>query len=301
MFPSSLSFLFLFYGLFSFFVFPFLGNAKQSLNCPCEKILERGKCDNPDCITVCNLQHVFNEAGEFIAEKCLEKGTKEISFDIKGENVSELEDVIDDIKDIVEDNDEILQKTCPGCLSKGETKAKLVPNPDEEGCNKYIYTNEYKGWRNTKQECDEDQKSGQICESNEEKDDKYEACCAKEYMFNEEGKLKIYSHTANTKEELEIGQTCGEEEANEIMDRIGSYVEGIMGGNSKKFSKKIYEKCPDGCSFYVMYLAPIDRTTCSGKLDLQVACTHKADRSGFPISLPVYDIEVDYKEEVKCQ
>ena len=139
-----------------FFLFPVFGNT----TCDCEKIIKEKKCDNPDCIKICNLQSVFDSAGQLLQEKCLKKittekkekfkekelfsakgvkGTAAIALDVEGF----LKKKKKIIKTINQKNKNIVKKTCPGCYLHSKVTTKITPQRGEENCDKYIQTEEF--------------------------------------------------------------------------------------------------------------------------------------------------------------
>ena len=280
--------------------------------CNCEKILKEGECNDPDCIKICNLENVFDSAGKLIKNKCL-KGTKTIPeykvTDIRANEIEDhLEESNEEYKEIKEENEKKIQKNCPGCNISAKMKALMTPVIKKEGCDKYINTDNFKQWREEidkkstycTPQTDNDGipvplslKTRTLCKSNEE----YLHCCPSQYL-NKSYKLKY------TLKHEDKPEKCTEDHEEEIQIKIRDYMIEVMQGNSSSFSKKIFQKCPDGCSFDATVNSLKINTDCSGTLDLSILCSHKAKRKGngfFSIALPVYNIKVTYDEDIKCQ
>ena len=293
-----------------FFPFSALGEVK-SVNCPCEKILEEKKCDNPDCIKICNLDFILNSTGQLIKKQCME-GMEEVkTFTLQEKKISKLEGFISDskkeIKEIEEKNTEQLTKNCPGCHLTSNIIVQAIPKQKGENCDTYIQTDKYKKWEKmiSKNEdiCIQSQQSNsrnmqakrlskeekEICEL----DKKYSVCCDTKYLN------KTHEYLHGMKIGLRKGEICEEEQINEIESYLFEHVDGIMRGNKSRFSKKIYLECPDGCSFNFNQVSQIDKKNCAGNLVLRVTCAHRSKRKN--LIIPVYDISIDYEGDIKCQ
>lgn len=73
---------------------------------------------------------------------------------------------------------------------------------------------------------------------------------------------------------------CTEEERKELIGQLQNYGNYIIRGkgedaDTKEKSKRLYNSCPGGCSFYVNSVITLDKEICSGKIDLIVNCHHK--------------------------
>ena len=287
-----------------FFPFSALGEVR-SVNCPCEKILEEKKCDNPDCIKICNLEFAVDSAGQFIKKQCM-KGMEEKTFTLKEKKISKLEGFISDskkeIKKIEEKNTEQLTKNCPGCHLASNIIVQAIPKQKEENCDTYMKTNEYKKWREiTSKDKDICSSLGNSFTNNlskeEEKkicklDKKYSVCCDTKYLD------RTYEYDNNMKIELRKGETCGEEQLSDINNYFSKFVGSVLGGSNHEFSKIIWLQCPDGCSFNVSQVSQIDKKNCAGNLVLRVNCAHKSDTSWL---IPIYNISINYEGDIKCQ
>lgn len=299
-----------------YFLFPLLlllppasTSFAQNSPCNCEKILKEGECNDPDCIKICNLEGVFDSAGKLIKNKCLKGTRKSPAYKATDIRASEIEDHLEESNQkynkIKKRNESILKKNCPGCNISSQMKALMKPVIEKDICNKYIKTNHFKRWRkttdkrssycqnqtNSEGSSSRSSKARQLCKN----DKVYQQCCPARYL-NKSYKLNYtLPHEDKPKQ-------CTEEHEEEIHEEIKEYMIDIMQGNSTAFSKKIFKNCPDGCSFdATINSLKINTKNCSGNLELTVLCSHKAKRSGFMITLPVYNMKVTYEEDIKCQ
>lgn len=305
--------------------------------CDCEKIIKEGKCDNPDCIKICNLQSVLDSASQVLQEKCLkkiktrknkkEKFKEEELFSaeaVKGTSVKSLLDKKKEtFKTIDQENKRIIKNSCHGCYLQSKVDAKIIPQTKKEKCDKHIQTEKYELWRkhsmNDSTFCDTSEDSKGLCELKDE----YEYCCPKQY-------LKIYKHSLYIKNPgselanyfesqkswngkypknmaVKNSSTCVKENINLMNAYINNYVKALLAGKEadilKKdgidFSKKIWTDCPTGCSFAINYVKNINSNQCSGDLNIVVGCTHRKKTKW--TGNPLYNIAIEYKGDVKCQ
>lgn len=307
--PFVLSF---FISLMGYFL-PFIALAE--LTCDCEKIIREQECDNPDCIKICNLQSVFRSTGKLLEGKCMEKLKKE---DFKTEENFPLEKVMGTdvrgflnaktkkIKETDQKNEGILKKSCPGCHLSSKVDAKIIPRQKEQRCDEYVETEEYKAWRNkmledktfcTPKTRQEGRQTVRVKMNKEQEklcglSDKYEYCCAKQY-------LKTHKYSHRIKVEFGENKVCEKEQVKEINKNANKYVDSIIGENDNELSRKLWSECPNGCSFTVNRITKINKSGCYGDVDLKVICTHKRKTNW--ARNPVYNISVDYKGDIQCQ
>ena len=142
----SLHFLFLFFS-------PAYGDNKSTkiTHCPCEKIIEEKKCENPDCIEICNLQNFFNEIDQLLITQCLEKGVQKKNFSQTETPITDFERLlassIKKIENIKAENKKILEKNCPECNLFPKIEAQFKSIYTKETCKKeYLKTHSYK-WK----------------------------------------------------------------------------------------------------------------------------------------------------------
>ena len=109
--------------------------------------------------------------------------------------------------------------------------------------------------------------------------------------------LKTYKYNHNKKFELKKGM-CNKDK---IFQYSGKYVEKVVNSpQTNPESKKLWEACPDPCSFQINYSVKIDEKNCKGEIDLKVDCTHRGKRKGL-FQLPIYDVKVSYTGDLKCE
>ena len=275
-------------------------------NCPCEKILEEKKCDNLDCIKICNLESVFDSAGQFIKTQCM-KGLEKKIFTLKEKQVTKFEGFIDDVKEEIKEiekkNQKKLTKTCPNCHLSSKVTVQSTPKQKEENCETYMKTNKYKKWKemisrdkyicsssglnviSTKNKLSKEEKK--LCKLGK----KYNSCCDTKHLG------RTYEYSDNMKIELRKGEICGEEEFIDINNYFSNFVGSVIRGSDHEFSKIIYSQRPDGCSFNVSQVSQIDKKNCTGNLVLRVTYVHKSDKSWL---IPVYNLSINYEGDIKC-
>ncbi len=317
--------------LLSLLILPAMLSAEADLRaapvCDCEKIKKEQKCDNLNCIKICNLTSAFASAGRLLEEQCMQKIAgkqqlkQKVSFSAKGIKGLSINGFVDDkeqaIKEINQKNKQILTEKCPGCSFDSKEKTQIIPQKEKEACNKHVQTQEYKSWRKNNRKgsafcgffSSKTKEQEKICE----REDEYAYCCPRQY-------LKTYTHNYRIKRSnpqfqsyLE-GQSipaqknapsCGKEYINAMNSYIGDYTKAIMSQDTQnlsskaaEFSKTIWKECPDGCSFGVTSVRRFDNEQCSGDIDLKVMCTHQKKTEW---KNPFYDILISYEGNVKCQ
>ena len=283
----------------------FLPSASGQLICDCEKIIKEKKCDNPNCITICNLQNVLNSFGEKVYAKCMEKiqkkgFKKKKNFPPEKVYGSSIKRIIKDRKEeIIETNQKngkILKQNCKGCNLSSKVNTEIRPEQAEQKCNKYVQTNNFRLWKKATSKnkgfCtftdDESviisKEQRRLCKMNDE----YKNCCA----------LKHLSKTYRYKTKIRAGagkkKTCGEDQMEEINKKAESYMDRIIG----KRNKKLWTECPKGCSFHIIDRSKFNDKDCSRDINLEVICTHKRDSDW--IGDPIYKLFITYEGDIKC-
>ena len=118
-------------------------------NCPCDEIRIEKKCDNPDCIKICNLQHLFNEIDEQIINQCLKDVAKNTTFVLKKAQITQLEGFLKESKDkiakIETEQKKALKENCPQCYLLSKISSQFKPKQAEKNCDEkhlqtYLYS-----------------------------------------------------------------------------------------------------------------------------------------------------------------
>ena len=114
-------------------------------NCPCDKIRIEKKCDNPDCIKICNLQHLFNEIDEQIINQCLKDGAQNTIFVLKKAKITQFEAFLKESKNKIAEietkHKKALRKNCPHCYLLSKISSRFKPKQAEKNCDeKYLQT-----------------------------------------------------------------------------------------------------------------------------------------------------------------
>ncbi len=293
-----------------FLILSFSGKAEgQTPNCPCEQIREEGKCDNPDCIEICNLQDVFIDVRKRLKDKCLEDGTRKKTLSALDAGFGTIKGFIGDLREIEEKNVEVINDNCPACHLFSEIDSKITPKPKDEKCDEYVYTEHYKKWRNKTLEnnnfCKPKalrgggrfSKKGLTAEQKKICREEYEDCCDSLY-------LKTHEYDPYTTQvKVEEGESCGNDQVTKLNENMKAYVDSILDSDSE-MSKKLWLECPKGCSFAVIESRQMDTmikktdtgSYCSATLKLKVKCIHSRRAK----LLGSYDVEITYKGEAQC-
>ena len=83
-----------------------------------------------------------------------------------------------------------------------------------------------------------------------------------------------------------------------LLKHFEKYTKKLISGKSED-SIKLWEACPEPCSFEVSYTVKVDNEPCQGLADIRVDCTHKVNKDFFGI--PMYDLNIQYKGTLKCE
>lgn len=281
--------------------FSSFSTAEQPKNpfCPCEKIKQEKRCENPDCIKICNLQSLFAETHQKITDQCLKENPQNKSWTKKKVLATKLQSFLKEVKNKVQKietaSQATLEEICPHCYLFPELSAQFKPKPQEESCHTHIQSPKYKKWKKLREEDEEFCDSLDLTDEQEtlcQVDDKFSACCDSQYLKTHELPL---SKSINLKET----ETCSKKQQQNIHKYFQEYVSALVSGNDKiPASQKLWSKCPNPCSFSVNYTIQMDTDKCSGDLSLKVDCTHRVEKSFF---IPVYDVSVKYKGGIQCQ
>ena len=229
-------------------------NDQMFSHCPCEQIKREKKCDNPDCIKICNLQDFLNQTTEEIHKQCLKEETHAKTWTHKRTPITQLESIIkqskEKIKDLEKKSKKHLQENCHDCHLTSNVSVRFQPQQSKKSC-------------------------------------------PEEY-------LKTHSYNHSTK--LNSGNNkrpCRQEQKTEMLNYFSKYIKNIVSDSgNNELSKKLWRECPGPCSFDIDYVIQIDEDQCSGKLNLNVTCTHKVKRSMF---VPIYDVVIAYRGGLQCE
>ena len=137
-----------FFSLFLFFGSHSWTSLADSI-CDCEKIIKTKRCDNPDCIKVCNLQDSLTDINFHLAEICLGKGNQAFNFKKADVKATQIEFLIkqakERIEEIEEKSKELLKKNCPYCQLLSKISAHFKVEPQKKNCpDQYLKTHYYK-------------------------------------------------------------------------------------------------------------------------------------------------------------
>ena len=225
--------------------------AQSNSICDCERIKRELKCDNPDCIKICNLESFFNQINLQLNKQCLK--SEEINKKFKKKKISAMhlesfsQKVIEHIKKLEADEKQTLEKNCPDCGLVSKISADIDPILPKK-------------------------------------------TCPQQY-------LKVHSYSQAKKLSLKNERDCGETEKKKLIEAFTDYSEEIIRGKTEA-SKKLWNECPDGCSFDISYVIQINEEDCSGNINLNIACTHRVKKSFW--NIPIYNVSIDYEGVLKC-
>ena len=274
----------------------YLPSATGQPVCDCEKIIKEKKCDNPDCIEICNIQDVLNSAGELMYAKCMEKiqeegFQKKKQFPPKERSAGAIFSYIQmqgkRIQKLNKENNRILkdsEESCPGCDFISKVSTDIKPDQAEEKCKEYIETETFRLWRKATD------KNISLCDNTEEMYGKTKELCFQEYKFeNCCPKKYLKAHSYTTKFTLrEEGENC------RIVDirMLSMKKKKFMKDTLKSDNKKLWNDCPRGCSFHMKDNSTYTPKGCSENVDLTVLCTHKRDDD--------YQVSINYEGGIQC-
>ncbi|MCZ0932674.1 MAG: hypothetical protein OXJ52_05955 [Oligoflexia bacterium] len=247
--------LFFFFGAYSF------AGLAETL-CDCEEIVKTKKCDNPDCVKICNLKNPLMDISSFFVETCLGKGSDYVVSKedvVATEALSLIEKSKQTIMEIIEKSKESLKKNCPQCQKLYKISARFGFKPKKKTCpEEYLKVHSYKESKQM------DQKKG---------------ACNLDELLNYLENYAIFLVTKN-KQYTPKG--------------ISSADKKLM----ESRSKKLWAVCPSKCSFLTNYVTTINSEECKGEVDIKIGCTHKVETKWFK---PIYDVDIDYKPDLKCK
>ena len=320
-----------------FFPFSVLGNSA----CDCEKIIKEKKCDNPDCIQICNLQSVFDSTGQLLQKKCMKKiktkNNKKEKFKekelfsaktVKGTKVPGLLNRKKRVIQTIEQkNTYIVKKNCPGCYLHSKVTAKIIPQTEKEKCDKHIKTEKYKLWKKhtmddsafcNSSEDGQTKEQEKLCELNHE----YEYCCDHlkpyephyVYIQNPSHQLVDYfesqkSWMGNYPKDMTLkkqSSSCEKNHISLINAYLNDYEKALRerkGDILRQSSVDFLKKIWTDCPTGCSFAVSYAKNINSNQCygDLEMKVICTHRKKTKWTGNPLYDISIDYKGDVKCQ
>ena len=243
--------------------------------CDCEKIRETGECSNPNCAEVCDFQISLNEINQSLIKKCMERDKWLFGFDKYYETLS-----------VGESTENVLRIKV---LNQSHYMTNILASQLGSVTEKVLEKIEYiklKGSQRLKKTCTNCRLIDDIFSDFKGKTPKEN--CSEEY-------LKTYEYERSKSFNLKNG-TC---DRDEVFSDFWEYTLDLLKNPEKNpDSKKLWDACPNPCSFQANYALKIDDKNCAAEMDLKIHCTHKVKRSFFQ---PSYDMQIVYTGDLKCE
>ena len=101
--------------------------------------------------------------------------------------------------------------------------------------------------------------------------------------------------------------TCDASHKNALRKKLQKWSQDIIANEgedeeTEQLSEKLYDDCPDGCSFYTSSVLSIDEKTCRGTIFLDVNCNHEKSTTGVfgGYVAGIYVVNIVYQKQLQC-